>query len=91
MRTADRDHFGYMQTEPRITVLLAIRTNGTAKLGDGTLWRVAPNDQCRMAAWVGKEVKVSPNPRPNFSYRHRLTNIETGERIEAAQTQERGC
>ena len=89
MRTARR-HLGYMQTEPRITVLLAINTNGTAKLDDGTFWRIAPNDQCRTAGWVGKEVKLSPNPRPNLFYPDRLTNIETGECIEAAQNQERG-
>jgi hypothetical protein len=73
-----------MQTEPRITVLVAINTNGTAMLDDGTFWHIAPSDQCRMAGWVGKEVQLSPNPRPNKLYPHRLINIETGECIEAA-------
>jgi hypothetical protein len=79
-----------MQTEPRITVVLAINTNGTAKLDDGTFWRIASKDQCRMAGWVGKEVQLSLNPRPNMLYPHRLTHIETGECVEAAQSQERG-
>jgi hypothetical protein len=72
---------------PITSQLVGINPDGIATLANGTYWRIAPGDLARAKKWLtGAEVTVTPTDVHKPIRKVNLTNIDTGERVAAVQS-----
>jgi len=72
---------------PITSQLVGINSDGIAALANGTYWRIAPGDLARAKKWLtGGEVTVTPTDVHKPIRKVNLTNIDTGERVAAMQS-----
>ena len=70
--------------------LIAINLGGVAKLSDGTFWRIAGDHfKLRAAHWpTGTPIGIDDSPVGSM-FGTKLTNLNTGESVNATSTQVR--